>query len=201
MHGENKSLFGEFFQKETRDRNLSKPQSNPSRKKALFNSTNVTPGGTCLSSFVVVSNGDGILIGKMVKPEIWVERFFVGEKFAPVYTSSNKFILPSCHLAWFESPIDAALRVVTEQIQLKADKQSLKLLEVQSHVGGDPNDTVQPAHWDLCFVYELNVPPGTTLKSPGWFEELHFANKKSLKSPDFTRGHGDVLLASKIIES
>src|SRR5271157_231082 len=95
---------------------------NPARKKALFSEGNVPPGGVCLSSFVVVRHGDKILVGKMSKPEIWVEQFFVGEKFAPTYANSGKFLLPARHLAWYESPLEAAEDVITDQLQLKVTK-------------------------------------------------------------------------------
>jgi len=49
-----------------------------SKTKALFSKDNVPPGGTCLSSFMVISNGQRILVGKMDRPEIWVEKFLVG---------------------------------------------------------------------------------------------------------------------------
>ena len=50
-------------------------------KKAMFMEGHAPKGGTCLSSFLILKGSGGILVGKMVKPEIWVERFFVGEQF------------------------------------------------------------------------------------------------------------------------
>jgi hypothetical protein len=61
---------------------------NPRQRKALFNEQNVPPGGLCLSSFVLVRSGGNVLVGKMTKPEIWIDRFFVGEKFAPDYVAA-----------------------------------------------------------------------------------------------------------------
>lgn len=163
-------------------------------KKALFMEGHAPKGGTCLSSFLILTGKDGILVGKMTKPEIWVERFFVGEQFAPTYAASNKWMLPASHLKYGESPHNAAKRVLTEQVGLKNVK--LALREVQSHLAEDPEDP-EAAHWDICFVYEGNVKG--KIKPPEWFSELKFMKPKELKSDNFTRGHGDVLKESKKI--
>ncbi len=170
------------------------------KRKALFNRDNVPEGGTCLSSFLVVSRGNDVLVGKMKNPQVWVDRFFVGEKFAPVYASSGKYILPASHLAWYESPQEAALRVASEQIgYAPRSKEDLRLLDVQSFVSGDPNNNKEPPHWDFCFVYELKLHTGEELKKPEWFEELKFVERGNLKVDDFTRGHGDILQQLKLI--
>ena len=161
----------------------------------MFMEGNVPKGGTCLSSFLVLKGSGGILLGKMAKPEIWVEKFFVGEQFAPKYAASNKWLLPASHLMFGERPEDAAKRVLNEQLGLKPTK--LKLREVQSHLAQDTNDP-EGAHWDICFVYE------GTLKGKAhpqeWFSELKFVKPKGITSEDFTRGHGDVLKEAKILK-
>ena len=171
------------------------------RKKALFTEGNTPPGGLCLSSFVVLTTGRDVLIGKMARPEMWVEKFFVGEKFAPTYVQSNKYLLPASHLAWYESPLEAAGRVANEQAMMPIPKEKLKLLGIQSHVSGDPTSTTEPPHWDICFVYEGNISKSAAkkLKAPEWFEDLAFVNRSKLKAEDFTRGHGDVLEHAGII--
>ncbi|MDH2900134.1 MAG: hypothetical protein PXY39_04110 [archaeon] len=178
---------------------MSQEKSLPNNKKALFDPNNVTPGGTCLSSFLVItSNGNDILVGKMNKPEIWTERFFVGEKFAPTLASSGKYVLPASHLAWYESPLDAAYRVATQQAQVSANKENIRLIDAQSHLRGDPKDLDQPPHWDICFLYELRLREA--VKVPEWFQELRFVQRDRLKPDDFTRGHGDVLEQARLIK-
>ena len=154
----------------------------------MFMEGHVPKGGTCLSSFLVLKGKEGILVGKMAKPEIWVERFLVGRMFAPKYASSNKWLLPASHLKYGEKPEDAAKRVLTEQIGFAKTK--LSLLEVQSHLSQDPNDP-EAAHWDICFVYggKLRGTPQT----PEWFSELRLVKARKLTIENFTRGHGDVL--------
>jgi ADP-ribose pyrophosphatase YjhB (NUDIX family) len=165
-------------------------------KKAMFNEQNVPKGGTCLSVFLVLKGKDGVLVGKMAKPEIWVEKFMVGEAFAPKYVSSNKWILPASHLKYGEKPEDAAKRVLNEQVGVSNAK--LSLLQVQSHLSQDPNDP-ESAHWDMCFVYAGQLR-GKQFQRPEWFSELVFQKPKALKSEDFTRGHGDVLTELGIIK-
>lgn len=166
------------------------------RHKALFNEQNVPRGGVCLSSFVVVRSGKKILVGRMAKPEIWVEKFFVGEKFAPAYYSSGKCVLPARHLAWYESPHDAAVGVIRDQLMLRIPRRDIHLMQVQSFVAGEINSTEQPPHWDICFVYEVRAPAKVLqeLKTPPWFKDLHLVPLSSISVDDFTRGHGDVLL-------
>jgi hypothetical protein len=171
------------------------------RRKALFDESNVTPGGTCLSSFVVISSGQKVLVGKMAKPDVWVERFFVGPKFAPVYASSGKYILPARHLAWYESPLEAAQSVISEQVLLEVPKGKIKLIDVQSHVRGDLSSKDEPPHWDICFVYTAKISPAQAkkLKSVEWFQGLEFKPRSGLTVDDFTRGHGDVLEEAGVI--
>lgn len=140
-------------------------------------------------------------MGKMAKPEVWVERFFVGEKFVPTYASSDKYLLPARHLAWYESPLDAAASVLRDQIKLRLPKKRIRLLDVQSHVRGDVASTEQPPHWDICFVYEAEVSAKEAegLRTLPWFKDLQFVSPSSLSVNDFTRGHGDILEVAGII--
>jgi len=166
-----------------------------SKTKALFSEGNVPPGGTCLSSFVAVSNGQKILVGKMSHPAIWVERFLVGPKYAPVYAGSGKYVLPARHLHWYESPLEAACSVLRDQVGLDIPKSKVSLLDVQSHVSGNIDNEKEPPHWDICFLYRTEVSNRVVakLRRPEWFSELGFKPVRALKQDDFTRGHGDVL--------
>ena len=83
------------------------------RKKAQFTTESVPPGSVCLSAFVAVTDGqEGILAGRMDRLDIWLERFFVSPTNGPDFLASGKFLLPASHLLWYESPIDAAERIL-----------------------------------------------------------------------------------------
>jgi hypothetical protein len=174
----------------------------PGWRKALFDEKNVPPGGVCLSSFVLVRSGNKILVGKMAHPEIWVKKFFVGEKFAPGYASSNKYLLPARHLSWYESPRETANSVLRDQVGIKVPPNKVSLTEVQSHLRGDVDSEEEPPHWDICFVYETEVPSRIVkgLKTPPWFKDFHFVPFSSLTIVDFTRGHGDILQEAGLIK-
>lgn len=164
-------------------------------EKAQFTEGHVPKGGTCISVFLVLRKKDRILVGKMAKPEIWVERFLVGEAFAKKYVSTNKWIIPSSHLIFGEKPVDAAQRVLIEQVAT-TENCKLSLLQVQSHLSQQPTNP-ENAHWDICFIYEGRVRGEITPSS--WFSDLEFKKLRDLKSDDFTRGHGDVLTEIGII--
>ena len=172
-----------------------------SKTKTLFSKDNVPPGGTCLSSFVIVSNGQRILVGKMDRPEIWIERFLVGPKFASVYAASGKYVLPARHLHWYESPFEAARSVLRDQVGFDVPGNKISLVDVQSYVSGDVNDEKEPHHWDICFLYRVQVSKSMAakLRRPEWFSELAFKPLGSLKQEDFTRGHGDVLQTARTL--
>jgi ADP-ribose pyrophosphatase YjhB (NUDIX family) len=174
-----------------------------SKTKALFSDDNVTPGGTCLSSFVVVSDGHRVLVGKMGRPEIWTERFLVGPARAPVYAASGKYVLPARHLHWYESPLEAARSILRDQVGLAVPESEISLVDVQSHVSGDINDEKEPPHWDICFLYRTRVSKtaAAKLRRPQWFSELDFKLLRNLKQDDFTRGHGDVLQMAGMLGS
>ena len=158
-------------------------------KKALFNESNVPRGGTCLSSFLVLKSDGKILVGKMTRPEIWIEKFLVGEMFAEKYAKSGKWVLPASHLLYGEHPLDAARRVLSDQLAVK-DKLELSLTQVQSHLSQDPKDP-DVAHWDVCFVYGGEIHQ--TISRPAWYASLELLDPLAISKDDFTRGHGDVL--------
>ena len=165
-------------------------------KKAIFMEGHVPTGGTCISAFLVLHGKGGILVGKMAKPEIWVEKFYMGEKFAPTYAASNKWLLPASHLEYGEKPEDAAQRILTQQLGGTETKLTLK--QAQSHLSGDSNDS-DVSHWDVCFVYEGKLD--REVQRPEWFSELRFVRPEELKSDDFTRGHGDILKEAGLLKA
>jgi ADP-ribose pyrophosphatase YjhB (NUDIX family) len=165
------------------------------KKKAQFSPGDVPAGSVCLSTFVVARNGKGILAGRMDKLDIWLARFFMSEKGGPSYLASGKFLLPASHIMWYESPLDAAVRILEEQTLLSVPKERFKLADVQSHLRPVPSNPSGPPHWDICFVYTTDLPDSEAkkLQQPEWFKDLGFKPESELGVEDFTRGHGDIL--------
>jgi hypothetical protein len=159
------------------------------RKKAQFTPESVPPGSVCLSSFVAARNGKAILAGRMDRLDIWLDRFYVSPINGPSFLASGKLLLPASHLLWYESPLDAAVRILKEQALLEVPKEKLELVDAQSHLRPSPKDPAMP-HWDICFVYSADIP-NVELEQLEWFKDFGF--KSNLKADDFTRDHGDVL--------
>jgi hypothetical protein len=161
------------------------------KKKAQFAPDDVPPGSICLSSFVVITDGrGGILAGPMDRLDIWLERFYVSPVNGPSFLASGKLLLPASHLVWYESPLDAAERVVKEMTLIDdLPRDRLKLIDAQSHLRPSSKDPSLP-HWDICMVYRVDSYEGR-LKRPEWFKEFGF--RSDLKVDDFARGHGDIL--------
>jgi hypothetical protein len=160
-------------------------------KKAQFSLNDVPPGTVCISSFVVVNDGNGrILAGRMDQLDVWLDRFYANPTTAPTFLASGKLLLPASHIVWYESPLDAADRVLKEMALIDdVPKNKITLVDVQSHLRPSAKDQNVP-HWDICVLYSVDSYNGK-LKQPGWFRDFGF--KKDLKPDDFTRGHGDIL--------
>ena len=91
--------------------------------------------------------------------------------------------------------------MLRDQVGVTVPRDSIRLVDVQSHVSGDVDREDVPPHWDICFLYRTRVPEkaAARLSRPDWFSELAFKPLDRLKRDDFTRGHGDVLEAARMI--
>ena len=160
-------------------------------KKAQFSKESVPPGTVCISSFVVVTDGKGgILSGRMDKLDVWVDRFYASPTNAPTFLASGKLLLPASHLVWYESPLDAAERILKEMALIEdVPRDRIELIDVQSHLRPSANNPSNP-HWDICIIYKVDSYGGK-INQPEWFRDFGF--KYNLKNDDFTRGHGDIL--------
>jgi ADP-ribose pyrophosphatase YjhB (NUDIX family) len=140
-------------------------------------------GGFCISAFVIISkknNPEQVLMGRINKKAPWghvgaldperVERHSVG------------WMLPSSGLLLGESPIQAANRILNEQLGV-AD-QILEGPSVFSEVYGPMN------HWDLEFLFqgERNNTPENDV-----WTELKFIDLTRTRRAEIVRGHEDIL--------
>ena len=120
-----------------------------------------------ISSFVLVRKGAHVLLARRVKPE----------------RMAGSWNLPSAVINFGEDPGSAALRIVREQVG--AMPTSLKLLDVQSF--GDK-------HWDLCFLFEAEIP--ALGKLGGDFDKAEYFDLAKLP-PELREGHREVLDMAK----
>jgi 8-oxo-dGTP pyrophosphatase MutT (NUDIX family) len=151
------------------------------------------PGdGMCLSAFVLLSpesDANKLLFG-MVRPEAKGWLAAGGLDMNRAARSRGKWMLPSSHLLVFESPDDAAKRVLREQLGVPGTPLHPPIIVSETYARG-PEAGPDP-HWDLHFIYRLSAPaqpPGI----PSLWERLEFVEPRSLDPTMFARGHGDIL--------
>lgn len=138
----------------------------------------------CISAFVVSRTDAGVLVGQMKDVEAWSSLDRVARD---LRIFQNRWVLPASHLVEAEDPGDAVRRIVREQ--LLGTLQEATLARVLSHAYGAP-ERDQELHWDLCFVYEVDVEVPDT---PPWFSVLRRLPLDDLARVRFARGHGDIL--------
>jgi len=143
----------------------------------------IPEGGVCISAFVVISlRGDSksVLMGRVNKRAPWDH---IGALDAErVERHSKGWMLPSSHLIFGESPQDAVVRILKEQLGL--DDQRFESPQVFSEVYGPQN------HWDLEFVFlgERNDVPN----HEAW-DELRFIDLTKIRKEEIARFHEDIL--------
>jgi len=102
----------------------------------------------------------------------------------------DRWILPASHLLEWESPNDGAERVALEQLGLAPHR--LRGPEVLSETYPSMIDPESGLHWDIDFVFRLDLPESELGRPPAW-RELVFHPTPSLARSQIARGHGDVL--------
>jgi ADP-ribose pyrophosphatase YjhB (NUDIX family) len=120
-----------------------------------------------VSSFVLARKGTQLLLLRRVKPE----------------RIAGSWSLPSAVINYGEDPGAAALRIVREQ--LGATATALKLVDVQSF--GEK-------HWDLCFVFHVDIPG--VGKLGGDFDKAEYFDLAKLP-PELREGNREVLDMAK----
>jgi ADP-ribose pyrophosphatase YjhB (NUDIX family) len=149
------------------------------------------PDGLCLSTFLVLSpNGvrTRVLVGEIDPRGPWDEIGALNSY--RIQLNSGRWMLPSCHLLYFESPHDAANRVLSEQLGL--ENIMLEGPSIFSEKYRPRRHPERGEHWDLEFVYRGEVPTGWTPVHPAW-KELRFVDPCETPRSEFTRLHDEVL--------
>ncbi len=149
------------------------------------------PDGLCLSSFVLLSRPEEpgkVLLGRLDPAGPWARIGALDPR--RIQLNSEGWMLPSCHLLYFESPEDAARRVVREQLGLEGIR--LSPVEVHSEKYAPRRHPERGEHWDLEFVYRADSPSGWVPRHPAW-RELEFLDPSTTRRSEFTRSHDEVL--------
>jgi ADP-ribose pyrophosphatase YjhB (NUDIX family) len=155
--------------------------------------TEAAPGGLCLSAFAIARRGEHFLVVKPREHPKWQEwapnwDVYSAERLAEQY---RLWRLPSAYLREGEGPDDAVRRVVEEQ--LGASRCFVRQQRTLSF--HDPSSRFPGArHWDLCFVYDVDVEPAPAGRLP-WLAELRWAAPGELRTDDFGSAIGDLALS------
>jgi ADP-ribose pyrophosphatase YjhB (NUDIX family) len=149
------------------------------------------PDGLCLSSFLLLSRPEKreeVLVGKIDPSAPWDR---IGALNAHrIGLNAEGWMLPSCHLLWFESPQDAARRILEEQLGL--DGIVISDPQVFSEKYRSRRHPERGEHWDLEFLFRGVVPQTWMPAHPAW-RELHWVNPSKTPRSEFTRSHDEVL--------
>jgi ADP-ribose pyrophosphatase YjhB (NUDIX family) len=120
-----------------------------------------------VSSFALIRRGTRVLLVRRTKPERW----------------AGKWVIPSAILLFGEDPAAGVRRVVMEQLGSKVSVATL--LDVQSY--GDK-------HWDMCFVYDVQMPgPG---KLGADFDKAEYFDVSAMP-PELRDDHKEVIEMAK----
>ena len=145
----------------------------------------------CLSVFLVIErpNRDGaVLMGRVDPSADWWEVGALDPK--RLGAIAEQWMLPSCQLLLFESPVDAARRILKEQLG------STPIPLDGPLVFSDPSERPGPAgrdpHWDLHFVYRARWSSPSAPRAPAW-RRLEFVEVARTSRSEIARNQGDVL--------
>jgi ADP-ribose pyrophosphatase YjhB (NUDIX family) len=153
----------------------------------------VPEAGVCISAFIIARRGPSILLGRPNAIEAWAEKGGFPTWRARNFQNEQAWFLPATHLLMEESPDQAAKRIAHAWTGLKGKPHFLMF---QSHTRPSA-ESKTAKHWDLCFVYELNVRTLPKLKP--WWSEMRFAKPSEIRRMNLGRGHKDILKEAKIV--
>ena len=151
----------------------------------------VPDNGMCLSVFLVLSPpGDpgAVLLGKVDPTADWWEVGALDPK--RVESIGERWMLPSSQLLLFESPADAARRILKEQLATPPIPLDGPL--VFSDPSARPGTPGHDPHWDVHFVYRGTWSSSTVPAAPAW-KHLEFREVARTGRAEFARDQGDVL--------
>jgi 8-oxo-dGTP pyrophosphatase MutT (NUDIX family) len=153
----------------------------------------VPKDGFCISAFLVISdpaNSRRVLMGKIDPKEEWDHFGSILPEMKDAF--SVGWMLPSSHIMLFESPDDAARRILKEQLGIDSSPLELSPPKIVSEVYQSKRNLAYHNHWDLEIIYRGKVLPDA-FKNPGIWKELEFIDLDKVRKSDFARAHDDIL--------
>lgn len=160
-------------------------------KVASYGLTQVPEDGLCLSAFVILASDEdpeSVLVGKLSPQAPWDE--LGGLDPSRVEAHRHGWTLPSSHLILYESPQEAAQRILHEQLGLEGVE--LEGPQVISEVYASKRRPSETRHWDIGFIFKGIHPTSTPPSSTAW-AELKFVDPRGVRREAFARSHEEVL--------
>jgi hypothetical protein len=151
----------------------------------------VPDAGICLSVFLVLSpprSTGAVLMGRIDPSAPWSEIGALDP--ARAAAMGDRWMLPSSQLVFFESPEDAARRILKEQ--LASPPMPLDGPAVFSEAYRRPGTAATDPHWDFHFVFRGRWPSSTPPRAPAW-RHLEFVDVGTTDPAEIARNQGDVL--------
>ncbi len=154
----------------------------------------VPKAGLCLSAFVVIREGNSILLGRPHAHNAWPEKGGFPKRHAAEIEREGSWLLPATHLLMEETPDRAAKRVANQWAGVAGVP---RFVMVQSHLRPSTNRKSELKsrsrlnHWDICFVYELKAKVKPKLHP--WWAEVRFFTPSEIHRIILSRGHKDIL--------
>jgi ADP-ribose pyrophosphatase YjhB (NUDIX family) len=149
------------------------------------------PGGLCLSTFLILSEGDhpsSVLVGRLNPAGPWDH--LEGLDAERIEAHRKGWLLPASHLLLRETPDESARRILQEM--LGGATPSLEPARVFSEVYTPLRFPETHNHWDISFLYRGTVrgPPPSV---PAVWKELRFVDVNTVRRSDFARSHEEIL--------
>ena len=151
----------------------------------------VPDNGMCLSVFLVLEapqRPGSVLAGRVDPDGPWWQIGAIDP--GRISRIGERWMLPSCQLVVFESPSEAARRILKEQ--LGSDLIPLDGPFVFSDPSARPSSPGRDPHWDMHFVFRGTWSSGTGPRTSVW-KQLEFVDVARTARGDFARDQGDVL--------
>jgi ADP-ribose pyrophosphatase YjhB (NUDIX family) len=158
-----------------------------------FRMKEIPDGGMCLSSFLVISEQDNpkeVLMGRLNPKAPWDHIGALDE--GRIQAHSKGWMLPSSHLIIHESPQEAAVRILREQIGIASSIVALSDPKVVSEVSTPRRFPNLPHHWDIEFIFRGTLARSRVPKSDAWVD-LKFVDLGRTSRSEMARSHEDIL--------
>jgi ADP-ribose pyrophosphatase YjhB (NUDIX family) len=154
--------------------------------------TEIPAEGLCLSTFALLSEPGrpgSVVMGRLDPSAPWARIGALDRARAEQH--QNGWMLPSSHLLHYEPPIEAARRILREQLDL-TETVPFSDPTIFSDAYERPNGPPNARHWDLGFLYRGPWPAGQPLRARAW-KELAFIDVERTPRIAIARSHADVL--------